>query len=129
MSTAIRSIARWTALALVVAISVLGLQSAAQAFGAAETVGQQTAIATQFGYAFAGLLAAGALLGRRSWAQRTLWLWAGLVTVTAGMAPVVWADAPLTAGLGVGAASGAIAGLVAWLATRGTKRFAPRPGG
>jgi hypothetical protein len=38
--------------------------------------------------------------------------------VTAGMAPVVWADAPLTAGLGVGAASGAIAGLVAWLATR-----------
>jgi len=118
MSTAIRSIAQWTAVALVVAISVLGLQSAAQAFGAAETVGQQTAIATQFGYAFAGLLAAGALLSRRSWAHRTLWLWAGLVTVTAGMAPVVWADAPLTAGLGVGAASGAIAGLVAWLATR-----------
>src|SRR6478672_5669424 len=104
MSTAIRSIAQWTAVALVVAISVLGLQSAAQAFGAAETVGQQTAIATQLGYAFAGLLAAGALLSRRSWAHRTLWLWAGLVTATAGM--------------GVGAASGAIAGLVAWLATR-----------
>ena len=87
MSTVIRSIAHWTAVALVVAISVLGLQSAAQAFGAAETVGQQTAIATQFGYAFAGLLAAGALLSRRSWAHSTLWLWAGLVTVTAGMAP------------------------------------------
>jgi hypothetical protein len=82
------------------------------ALDSAETVGQQGATAAQFGYALTGLLAAGALLGRRSWANRPLWLWAGLVTLTGGMAPVVWGEAGLGAGLVAGAASAAIAALV-----------------
>jgi hypothetical protein len=118
MSMAMRSIARWVAVALLIAISALGLQSAVSALDSVETVGQQVATAAQFGYALTGLLAAGALLGRRSWAHRPLWLWAGLVTLTAGMAPVVWGGAGLGAGVAAAAASAAIAALVAWLATQ-----------
>jgi hypothetical protein len=118
MSTAARSIARWTAVALLVAISTLGLQSAVNVLGSAETLGQRVATAAQFGYALNGLLAAGALLGHRSWAPRPLWFWAALVTLTGGMAPVVWAGAGLGAGLAAGAATGATAGFVVWLATR-----------
>jgi hypothetical protein len=118
MSTAMRSIARWAAVALLVAINGLGLQSAVDALDSADTVGQQAAIATQFGYALTGLLAAGALLGRRSWANGPLWVWAGLVTLTGGMAPVVWGEAGMGAGLVAGAASAVIAALVVWLATR-----------
>jgi len=112
-----RSIARWAALVLLVAISVLGLQSAVDALDSAETLGQQTAVAAQFGYALTGLLAAGALLGQRSWASRPLWAWAALVTLTGGMAPVVWAEAGMGVGLLAGAACAAIAALVVWLAT------------
>jgi len=118
MSTVMRSIARWVALALLVAISALGLQSAGSALDSAETGGQVVATAAQFGYALTGLLAAGALLGRRSWARRPLWVWAGLVTLTAGMAPVVWGGAGLGAGFAAGAASAAVAAVVVWLATR-----------
>jgi hypothetical protein len=118
MSTAMRSIARWAAVALLVAINGLGLQSAVDALDSADTVGHQAAIATQFGYALTGLLAAGALLGRRSWANGPLWVWAGLVTLTGGMAPVVWGEAGMGAGLVAGAASAVIAALVVWLATR-----------
>jgi hypothetical protein len=70
MSTATRSIACWTAVAVLVAISTLGLQSAVDVLGAAETWGQRVATAAQFGYALNGLLAAGALLGRGSWAPK-----------------------------------------------------------
>ena len=51
MSTAMRSIARWVALALLVAISALGLQSAVSVLDSVETVGQQATTAAQFGYA------------------------------------------------------------------------------
>jgi hypothetical protein len=118
MSTVMRPIARWMGLALVVAISVLGLQSAVSGLDSAETGGQEAATAAQFGYALTGLLAAGALLSRRSWARRPLWLWAGLVTLTAGMAPVVWSGAGLGVGFAAGAAFAAITAVVIWLATR-----------
>jgi hypothetical protein len=87
-----RSIARWVATALIVV--------------------------TQFGYAAAGLVAAGALLGRRSWAGKPLWLWAGLITVTGGMAPVVRGGAGAAVGLVAAVAIAAIAALVMWLASR-----------
>jgi hypothetical protein len=112
-----RSIAHWTAIALIVAISALGLKSALE-LDAASTLGQQTATATQFGYALIGLVAAGALLARHAWAGRLLWLWAGLIALTAGMVPVVWGGSGLAAGFIAGAATAVIAVFVLWLATR-----------
>ncbi len=118
MSLEMRSIAHWAAIALLVVLSVLGLQSAVDELDAASTLGQQAAIVSQFGYALAGLLAAGALLGRRAWARGLLWLWAGLVTLTGGMAPVVWGEAGLIVGLVAAVACAGIAACVLWLATR-----------
>lgn len=88
-----RSTAHWAAIALLVGLSILGLQSAIDELGSASTLDQQAATATQFGYALAGLLAAAGLLGRRAWAWAALWVWAGLITLTCGMAPVVWGGA------------------------------------
>ena len=115
--TTTRSIARWVATALIVALSALALKSAVDQLDSASTVGQQAATAAQFGYAAAGLVAAGALLGRRWWAGKPLGLWAGLITVTGGMAPVVWGGAGVAVGLVAAAASAAIAALVMWLAS------------
>ena len=114
-STTIRSIAGWVATALIVALSLLGLKSAVDQLQSAGTLGQQTTTATQFGYAVAGLVAAGGLLARRSWAGKPLWLWAGLLTVTGGMAPVVWGGAGVAVGFVAGVASAAVAALVIWL--------------
>jgi hypothetical protein len=113
-----RSVAFWTAVTVLVGLSALGLHSAVQELDSAETLGQWAATATQFGYALAGLLSAGGLVGRRSWARPLLWLWAGLMTLTAGLAPVVWAGSGMTAGIAAGVAVAAIAVLVVWLATR-----------
>lgn len=118
MATIGRSIAHWAAIALVLALSALGLRSAVDELDSAITLGQQLATATQFGYALVGLVAAGALLTRRSWGRRLLWLWAGLITLTGGMAPVVWGGSGLAAGFVAGVASGAIAGFVVWLASQ-----------
>lgn len=118
MSLAMRSVAHWAAIALLVGLSVLGLQSAVDELDAAATLGQQAATATQFGYALAGLLAAAALLGRRAWARGPMWVWAGLITLTGGMAPVVWGGAGLIVGLVAAVACAGIAACVLWLASR-----------
>lgn len=117
MSQALRSVGLWTGIILLVVLSGLGLQSALD-LDPAETVGQQVATVSQFGYALAGALGAGALVGRRSWARWLVWLWAGLITLTGGLAPIVWAGSAPAAGLVAGVACGAVAGAVVWLTTR-----------
>ncbi len=111
-------IAYWTAIVLLLALAALGLNGAIHELSSADTSGQQIATATQFGYAILGIVAAGALLTRRGWAQTTLWLWAGLITITGGLAPVVWGGAGVGAGLAAGVVSAAIGGFVIWLAGR-----------
>ena len=113
-----RAVARWAAIALLVALSILVLQSAIEELREATTLGQRADVAAQFGYALAGLLAAAALLGRRAWARGALWLWAGLVVLTGGMAPVVWGEAGLIVGLVAALACAGIAASVFWLARR-----------
>lgn len=108
----------WIGVGLLVALSALGLDSAIRQLSSAITAGQRIATATQFGYAVAGLLGAGAALMRTHWARLILWIWAGLITITGGMAPVVWGGARALAGLAAGLASAGIAGLIMWLATR-----------
>jgi hypothetical protein len=117
MSLTTRSIEFWTGITLLIVLSSLGLQSAIE-LDPARTTGQLVATLTQFGYAVTGALAAGALLARRSWALGVVWLWAGLLTFTAGLVPVVWGGAAPMAGVVAGLAIGAIAVLVVWLTSR-----------
>ena len=65
-----------------------------------------------------GLLAAGARLRGYAWARGLLGVWAALVTLTGGLAPVVWGGAATGAGIAAGMASAGVARLVVWFATR-----------
>ena len=113
----IRLIAFWAGLALLMALSVLGVLSAAGSLDSVSTTGQRVATVTQFGYALTGVAVAGALLAGLRWARAVLWLWAVFLTVTGGLAPIVWGGAGPSAGLAAAATSAAIAALVARLAT------------
>jgi hypothetical protein len=116
--TVIRMIAFCAGLALLLALSVLGVWSAVEALDSMSTTGQRVATLTQFGYALTGAVAAGALLAGRPWASTVLWVWAVFLTVTGGLAPMVWGGTGPSAGLAAAATSAAIAALIAWLATR-----------
>jgi hypothetical protein len=107
----------WVGIVLLVVLSGLGLQSALE-LDPALTIGQQVATVTQFGYALAGVVGAAALVGRRTWGLAFVWLWAGLITLTGGLAPIVWAGSTLVAGLVAGVACGAMAAVVVSLTTR-----------
>jgi hypothetical protein len=114
MTPTLRSIAFWTGIILLVVVSGLGFQSA-MALDPAQTVGQQVAMVTQFGYALTGTLAAVGLVGRRRWAAGLAWLWAGLITLTAALAPVVWGGSGVMAGLIAGVVTAIVAALIVWL--------------
>jgi hypothetical protein len=116
--TAWRTVAYWTGMALLVAVSALGLWSSIESLASNTTTGQRVATFTQFGYALTGFAAAAGLVTRRAWAPTALWLWAVLITLTGGLAPVVWGGSGPGTGLAAGATTAAIAGLVVWLATR-----------
>jgi hypothetical protein len=56
--TAWRTVAHWIGVALLVAVSALGLWSSIESLGSDTTTGQQVATFTQFGYALGGFAAA-----------------------------------------------------------------------
>ena len=115
--TVLRTLAFCTGIALLVALGMQGFWSALRSLDSISTTGQRVAAITQFGYAVTGFMAAASLVARHAWSRRLLWLWAALTTVTGGLAPAVWGEAHPVAGLATAAASAAIAGLVARLAT------------
>jgi hypothetical protein len=114
----IRAAAHWAGVAMLVVVSALGFWSAQGSLGSISTAGQLAGIVAQFGYAVIGVVAAWTLVRRRERAPALLWVWAALVAITGGLAPVVWGGTEPGIGLMTGATSAAIAGVVAWLATR-----------
>ena len=108
----------WLAIALLAALSATGFRSAVEQVSTAATLGQQLATVAQFGYAIAGIVAAAALFMRLGWTRTALWVWAGLLTLTGGTAPVVWGGAGALAGISALLVTGLIAWFVIWLATR-----------
>ena len=60
----------------------------------------------------AAIAAAVGLVMRRSWHRPLLWIWAIFITVTGGLAPVVWGGSPPSVGLTAGLAAAAIAAVV-----------------
>jgi hypothetical protein len=103
-------------LVLLFLLSSLGFQGALGGVHSAETLGQQAHTAIQLAAAVAGMAAAVGLWAQRRWTHLPLLMWAILITLTGGLAPVIWGGAGWAAGLRAGAASAAIAGVVVWLA-------------
>jgi hypothetical protein len=118
MSVTARRVAGWTGVVLLVVVSLLGVQSAIGQLSEAATAGQWICTWTQWGYAVTGLVAAAGLLLRRSWHRPALWTWALCITITGGLAAVVWGGAGPLAGLAAGAATAAVAGAVMLLVNR-----------
>jgi hypothetical protein len=112
MTGTARRVAGWTGLVLLVAVSGLGAQAALGQLSEAATAGQWTCAWTQWAYAAAGFVAAAGISMGKSWARIPLWIWAACITVTGGLAPVVWGGSPLPAGLAAGLTAAAIAGVV-----------------
>jgi len=120
-STRRRPVTQWVAIILLLGFSVSGFNDAADNVRSLLTTGQKVATTVQFGHSLMGLIAIGALLARSRWTQLVLWTWAALIALTAGFASVVWGGSAPVVGLVARVASAAIAGLMVWLALRGTE--------
>jgi hypothetical protein len=103
---------------LLVVVSLLGIQSAIGQLSEAATTGQWVCTWTQWGYAVTGLVAAAGLLLRRSWHRPALWIWVASITITGGLAAVVWGGSAPLAGLAAGAATAAVAGIIILLVSQ-----------
>lgn len=117
MTDTTRTVLFWAGVVLLLVLSASGFQSVVEA-DAAATAGQKLATAAQLAYALVGLLAAGGLVTRRSWARAATWIWAALITLTAGLAPVVWGGSATITGLVAALGIAAVALLVISLTAR-----------
>lgn len=101
-----------TALALLLAASAYnGIYEGLIAIRTAGTRGMLVASVTQLLYGGLGALALLALAVRRDWVAPLLVGWGITVTLTAGLAPVVYGGASLFTGIG----TGVLTALIAWL--------------
>jgi hypothetical protein len=97
------------ALLFLLAFAFLGLRSAPQEWPSATSTAQRIATIAEAGYGLFALLSAVALwMGHRS-TMALAYVWAVLLTIAAGMAPVVWGGT----GLGIGVAALAVIGAIA----------------
>jgi hypothetical protein len=105
------------AIALLVASSI-GIVNGAQEWSGAVTAGQKLATIAEFGYGILGPLGAIALY--RGWTMQRpiLLVWAALVGITAGLAPVVWGDQAGWTGLLSGIGAGLVGIAVIWMSNR-----------
>jgi hypothetical protein len=101
----------WFVVALVflLAFAFLGLKSAPQEWPSATGMAQRIATVAEAGYGLFALLSAVALwVGHRS-TMALACVWAVLLTIAAGTAPVVWGGT----GVGIGVAAFAVIGAIA----------------
>ena len=103
-------------LVMLILLSSVGFQGALGDVRSAETLGQQAHTAIQLAAAVAGMVAAVGLWAQRRWVRLPLLMWALLITLSGGLAPVIWGGAGWGTGLGAAAGSAAIAGVIVWLA-------------
>ena len=116
---------RWyyTAITLLV-LSVIGIWNGYDEWAGVRIPGQRVAALTEIGYGILGPLSAIAL--SRAWraSKLLLVLWTLCLAMTAGLASMVWGDAPLWAGLLAGISGGLVGLLVIWM-SRQAIRAAP----
>ena len=101
------------AIAILLLMTALGLQGGITDWSSANTPGRIAATIAQLSYGVTGALAIAALARRSRRAKPMLVAWALFTTTAAGLAPVVWGDAPFLAGVASAVAGAAIcAGVV-----------------
>jgi len=113
-----RRLSLGTALLFLLGLGFVGLRNGLAEWSQANTIGQRLASVTEALYGVLGLVAGAGLLTRRRWTVPVVVAWAVSITITAGLAPVVWGGAGLLAGVAAAAATALIASGVIWLARR-----------
>jgi hypothetical protein len=92
---------------LLLAIGITGFMSALHDFGDVRSIGQGIMNTTQFIYATLSLLMVAGLFFRRRPMRAVAFLWLLSFTFSTGMAPIVWGNTSLIAGLLAGAGAAA----------------------
>jgi len=92
----------------------LGHQDGRASLHASQSAGQVMVSVLEILYSVAGLVCLVALVWRPLWARPALAAWAATLTLTGGLAAVVWGGAPWWIGVLGGAVTLLVAGLVAW---------------
>lgn len=102
------------ALALLVALTWIGLAGGLKQLPQAETAGQLVQTIAQLGYGALSPASIVAAVQAHRWAPRLHAAWAVSVTVAGGLAPVVWGESGWATGAGSACAALAVALLVTW---------------
>ena len=109
-------ILRYVAIALLLGFAVLGLRGVVQQWPHVVSVGQQVQTWAQVVFGILGLVAALQLSLSRPVRRPVQWLWTTAFALAGGTAPVVWAGAPVLAGVAAAAVSALVGVAVWWLA-------------
>lgn len=110
-------------LVLLAASAWLGISGGLNDLPEAGTSGQRVGAAGQFLYGVAAIPCVIALFSHPAWFRLAFAVWAVLLTVTAGMAPVVWGGTPVWQGVLAGAITAPVAALVCWGAFAGERAW------
>lgn len=127
MSRAGRVLRAAFVVSIVALCAYAGLEDGLRAFAGAVTAAQRVASVTQLLYGALSVAVLLAMLFRRGWVAALLLAWGAAVTVTGGLAPVVWGEQGWGVGAAAGASVAAAVALVLW-AWRAHER-AGTPGG
>ncbi|HEY1772104.1 MAG TPA: hypothetical protein VGH91_02800 [Gammaproteobacteria bacterium] len=106
----------WLAILGLIALSVSGFWGVDQEWLYATSWAAKLSTLMQTAYAVLGVIAIVPLWRRRPWARGILYIWAFTLVMTGATAPVIWAQAGWGPALFAVAMTGALAGLVIWLA-------------
>lgn len=104
----------WAVVVLLLFCAYGGIVVGLDALRSVSTPGQRIAGASQLVYGISAVAALLALLLRRRWSMPLLLVWGAALTLTGGMAPVVWGEQNALVGLLGAAVVAPIVGLVLW---------------
>lgn len=101
----------------------LGITEGLNGWQDAASPGQRVCAASQILSGIAAIACLIALFSHPAWLRLAFALWAGLLTVTGGTAPVVWGGAPVWQGILAGVITALVAALVSWGAFAGERAW------
>jgi glutamate carboxypeptidase len=114
-------------IAFLLFIGYTGVSGGLQQLPEAATLGQQIQTATQGLFGLLGLAVVATLGARRPWARFVRLVWAAVLSVSAGLATVVWGGTGLLPAMAATAATAAVAWLTLWALRPVTHASHPDP--
>lgn len=97
----------------------LGITEGLNGWQDAASPGQRVCAGSQILSGVAAITCLIALFGHPAWLRLACAIWAALLTITGGTAPVVWGGTPVWQGILAGAITALVAALVCWGAITG----------